>query len=145
MIVQSGFFNNHSFREYLNVAFLIDRSFLNYVEKNQNVKENRSKFISSKMLMKRKVHIALIYIFIRGKMKKKSLKYRLFKAFLQHTEYGPMEMAAHLDANYNSVKVIYAQLCKNGFLKRERRGRYCPQVPRILFDLYSKIEKLEKR
>lgn len=97
-------------------------------------------------LMKRKVHIRLLTILtVRGKMKKKSLKYRVFKALLQHSEYGPIEMAAHLNANYNSVRFIYSELCKDGFLKRNGRGRYSIQVPRILFDLYSEIEKLEKR
>ena len=78
-------------------------------------------------------------------MRKKSLMYRLFKALLQHPEYGPTEMASHLHANYNSVKVIYAKLCKEGFLKREKRGQYSLQVPNILFDLYSEIERLEER
>lgn len=110
-----------------------------------NMKENRSKLSFHRHAMEKKSSYRYIGISLsERKMKKISLEYKLFKAFLQHPEYGPKEMAAYLNANYGSVTVIYARLCKDGLLKRDKRGQYSPQVPHILFDLYFRIEKLEK-
>lgn len=73
-----------------------------------------------------------------------TLREAVFRAFLEKPNLGPSEMALHLDANYNSVKAIFAKLCDEGLLRREGRGNYAPNTPGILLHLMDRIDALEK-
>lgn len=73
-----------------------------------------------------------------------TLKESVFRAFLEDPKLGPSEVAAKLNANYNSVKAVFSQLCGEGLLVREGRGNYTPNVPRILLHLLDRIRALEK-
>ncbi len=72
-----------------------------------------------------------------------SLRDRVFRELLLHPDYGPSEMAKHLNANYNSVKAVYGKLCAEGFLVREGRGKYTLNIPRMILDLYERLKRLE--
>jgi hypothetical protein len=52
-------------------------------------------------------------------------------------------MTDHLEAKYNSVKAVFAKLCKEGLIRREGRGNYVPNTPGILLHIMDKIEGLE--
>jgi Mn-dependent DtxR family transcriptional regulator len=75
----------------------------------------------------------------------KTLKDLVFRTFLSHSNFGPKEMADHLQVNYNSVKAIYSKLSEEGLLERESRGNYSPNMAGILIHLIDRIETLEKR
>lgn len=75
---------------------------------------------------------------------KRTLKEEVFRNLLTHLNYGPMEMANLLKANYGSVKDIYHKLCSEGLLTREKRGHYSLNIPGILLDLYNRLEQLER-
>jgi Mn-dependent DtxR family transcriptional regulator len=74
-----------------------------------------------------------------------SLKEHVLRTFLADPSLGPSEMTKKLGAKYNSVKAVYAKLCDEGMLKRERRGSYTPDVARILLNLMDRLETLEER
>lgn len=73
-----------------------------------------------------------------------TLRESVFRAFLENKAFGPTEMSEHLNANYNSVKAIYAKLTEEGLLKREGRGNYAPNFSGILLHLIDRVEALEK-
>jgi Mn-dependent DtxR family transcriptional regulator len=73
-----------------------------------------------------------------------TLKESVFRAFLEDPRSGPSEVAAKLNANYNSVKAVFSQLCGEGLLLREGKGTYTPNVPRILLHLLDRIRALER-
>jgi len=73
-----------------------------------------------------------------------TLRDTVFRAFLEDQKLGPTEMTEKLNAKYNSVKAVYAQLCDDGLLIREGRGNYAPNVPRIIIHLMDRLEALEK-
>lgn len=73
-----------------------------------------------------------------------TLKELVFRAFLEDPKLGPSEVAAKLNANYNSVKAVFSQLCGEGLLIREGRGSYMPNVPKILLHLLDRIRALER-
>jgi Mn-dependent DtxR family transcriptional regulator len=75
----------------------------------------------------------------------KPLKDLIFRTFLSHSNFGPKEMADHLQVNYNSVKAIYSKLSEEGLLERTSRGSYSPNMTGILLHLIDRIETLEKR
>jgi hypothetical protein len=68
---------------------------------------------------------------------------KVLRTFLENPDFGPSEMTEKLDANYNSVKAVYAKLYNDGLLKREGRGNYSPNLPRIVLQLMDRIELLE--
>ena len=74
-----------------------------------------------------------------------SLKEQILRAFLVDQSLGPSEMAEKLGAKYNSVKAAFAKLCDEGMLKRVSRGKYAPDIPRILLNLMDRITVLEER
>jgi hypothetical protein len=74
-----------------------------------------------------------------------SLKETVFRAFLRDQSLGPTDMAEKLNANYNSVKAVYAKLVNEGLFKREGRGVYSPDVAGILLDLIERVEALESQ
>jgi len=74
-----------------------------------------------------------------------SLKDKVFRSFLQDPTLGPEQMAAKLDAKYNSVKDAFAKLARDGLLKRSGRGNYEPNYAGIVIHLMDKIEALEKQ
>jgi len=74
-----------------------------------------------------------------------TLRDSVFRTFLDDPNLGPREMAEKLNANYNSVKAIYAQLCEDGLLNREGRGSYVPNVPKIIVYLMDRLEVLEEK
>jgi len=73
-----------------------------------------------------------------------SLKDKVFHNFLKDPTVGPEQMAAKLDAKYNSVKDAFAKLAKDGLLKRSGRGNYEPNYAGIVIHLLDRIEALEK-
>ncbi len=74
-----------------------------------------------------------------------SLKDRVFRSFLQDSTLGPEQMAAKLDAKYNSVKDAFAKLARDGLLQRSGRGNYEPNYAGIVIHLMERIEELEKK
>ena len=62
---------------------------------------------------------------------------------MENPDLGPSEMAQHLQANYNSVKAAFSNLCNDGLLDREGRGNYVPNVPKILLHIMDRIDALE--
>lgn len=72
-----------------------------------------------------------------------TLQESVFRAFLENPNLGPSEMAEHLQANYNSVKAVFSNLCKEGLLDRKGRGNYAPNIPKILLYIIDRIEALE--
>ena len=74
-----------------------------------------------------------------------SLKDRVFRSFLQDPTLGPEQMAAKLDAKYNSVKDAFAKLAKDGLLQRSGRGNYESNYAGIVIHLMNRIEELEKK
>ena len=72
---------------------------------------------------------------------KKTLMDEVFKTLLLHPGYGSREMAEALKANYGSVKDIYSKLYREGLLTRESRGRYALNIPGILADIYTRLER----
>jgi len=76
---------------------------------------------------------------------KKSLKEEVFREFLQDPSLGPSEMTKKLGAKYNSVKAAFAKLAEEGFLERQNRGSYRPNMAAIVLDLLDRIEKLESQ
>ena len=74
-----------------------------------------------------------------------SLKDKVFRTFLQDQTLGPEQMAAKLDAKYNSVKDAFAKLARDGLLQRSGRGNYLPNYAAIVIHLMDRIEALEKQ
>ena len=74
-----------------------------------------------------------------------SLKDRVFRSFLQDPTLGPEQMAAKLDAKYNSVKDAFAKLARDGLLQRSGRGNYEPNYAGIVIHLIDRIEVLEQK
>ncbi len=74
-----------------------------------------------------------------------SLKDKVFRSFLQDPTLGPEQMAAKLDAKYNSVKDAFAKLARDGLLQRSGRGNYEPNYAGIVIHLLERIETLEKQ
>ncbi|MBD3204809.1 hypothetical protein GF319_00525 [Candidatus Bathyarchaeota archaeon] len=74
-----------------------------------------------------------------------TLKDTIFREFLKNPDFGPSEMAEHLDANYNSVKAAFAKLAEEGLLDRPERGNYEPSFSGIVLNLISRIEELEMK
>ncbi len=74
-----------------------------------------------------------------------SLKDKVFRSFLQDPTLGPEQMAAKLDAKYNSVKDAFAKLAREGLLQRSGRGNYEPNYAGIVIHLMERIEALEKQ
>lgn len=74
-----------------------------------------------------------------------SLKDRVFRSFLQDPTLGPEQMAAKLDAKYNSVKDAFAKLARDGLLQRSGRGNYEPNYAGIVIHLIDRIEALEQK
>ncbi len=74
-----------------------------------------------------------------------SLKDQILRTFLLDPSLGPSEMAEKLGAKYNSVKAAFAKLCDEGMLKRVSRGKYAPDILRILLNLMDRINLLEER
>jgi hypothetical protein len=68
---------------------------------------------------------------------------KVLRTFLKYPDFGPSEMTEKLEANYNSVKAVYAKLYNDGFLIREGRGNYSPNLPCIVLHLMDRIELLE--
>lgn len=75
---------------------------------------------------------------------KHTLKEMVLRTFLEDPTLGPSEMTKVLDVKYNSVKAAYVKLCDEGFLKREGRGIYAPDITGILLHMMDKVEALEK-
>jgi len=73
-----------------------------------------------------------------------TLRETVFRTFLANPNLGPKEMAAQLNAKYNSVKAVFAKLSEEGLLRREGRGSYAPNTPMILIYLMDRIEALER-
>jgi Mn-dependent DtxR family transcriptional regulator len=74
-----------------------------------------------------------------------SLKDKVFRNFLQDPTLGPEQMAAKLDAKYNSVKDAFAKLARDELLQRSGRGNYEPNYAGIVIHLIERIEALEKK
>ena len=74
-----------------------------------------------------------------------SLKDKVFRSFLADPTLSPEDMAAKLDAKYNSVKDAFAKLAKDDLLKRSGRGNYEPNYAGIVVHLMDRIEELEKK
>jgi DNA-binding transcriptional regulator YhcF (GntR family) len=75
---------------------------------------------------------------------KHTLKERVLRTFLKDPKLGPSEMTKVLEVKYNSVKAVYVKLCDEGFLRREGRGTYVPDITSILLRMMDKVEALEK-
>jgi DNA-binding transcriptional regulator YhcF (GntR family) len=73
-----------------------------------------------------------------------TLREAVFRTFLQNPNLGPSEMTEKLEANYNSVKAVYAKLHEEGLLLREGRGSYAPNYAGILLNMLDRLEALEK-
>lgn len=76
-------------------------------------------------------------------IKKYTLKENILRTFLKDPTLGPSEMTEILGVKYNSVKAAYVKLCNEGFLKREGRGIYVPDVTGILLHTMDRVEALE--
>jgi Mn-dependent DtxR family transcriptional regulator len=76
---------------------------------------------------------------------KLSLKGTIFREFLKNQSLGPSEMAAKLEANYNSVKAAFAKLAEEGLLDRSSRGNYEPNLINIVLNLMDRLEVLENK
>ena len=74
-----------------------------------------------------------------------SLKDKVFRSFLEDPSLGPEQMAAKLNAKYNSVKDAFAKLARDGLLQRSGRGNYEPNYAGIVIHLMGRIEALEKQ
>ena len=74
-----------------------------------------------------------------------SLKDKVFRSFLNDPTLGPEQMAAKLDAKYNSVKDAFAKLARDGLLQRSGRGNYEPNYAGIVIQIIDRIEALERQ
>ncbi len=66
----------------------------------------------------------------------------LFRECPKVQKFIPRDMFENLEANYNSVKAIYAKLNEKAFLSRERFGSYKQYYSCLINQLNDRIEAL---
>jgi hypothetical protein len=74
-----------------------------------------------------------------------TLKDAIFREFLKNPDFGPSEIAEHLEANHNSGKAAFSKLAEEGILDRPERGNYEPSFSGIVLNLIKRIEELEMK